>query len=171
MNLSPSDAHQARAAVGWFELGNADEALAELDQLSPEGQANADVLEIRWLALTQRKNWDAAAEVGAKLIATAPELASSWLHYSYALRRATGGGLPAAFAALSSVADKFPEESTIHYNLACYTCQMQRKTEETLTWLRRAMKSGECKAILAMALKDPDLQPLRVVIGGLAKPD
>ena len=82
MDLSPTDAYQVRAAVGWLELGNSDEALAELDQLSSEGQTNPDVLEIRWLVLSQRKNWDEAVVIGAKLIIAAPERASSWLHHS-----------------------------------------------------------------------------------------
>jgi hypothetical protein len=171
MDLSPTDAYQVRAAVGWLELSNSDEALAELDQLSSEGQAHPDVLEIRWLVLSQRKNWDEAVVVGAKLIIAAPERVSSWLHHSYALRRATDGGLLAAYESLSSVVEKFPEESTIPYNLACYTCQMDHDEEETLAWLQRAMESGERKAVLAMALKDPDLEPLRAEIARLAKSD
>ena len=68
---------------------------------------------------------------GRALIAAAPDRAVGWLHHAYALRRATGGGLLAAFNALSPVADKFPDEATIPYNLACYTCQMQRDANET----------------------------------------
>jgi hypothetical protein len=46
---------------------------------------------------------------------------------------------------------------------------MQRDTTETLSWLEQALKAGERKEILAMAMKDPDLEPLRAEIATLAK--
>lgn len=168
MDLCQPDLQYLRSAVGWLELGNAVEAIAELDQLSAPLQAHPDVLETRWLALAQNQRWDAAAKVGRALIAAAPERAVGWLHHAYALRRATGGGLLAAFNALAPVADKFPKEATIPYNLACYTCQMQRDAAETLAWLQQAMTAGKRKEILARALEDPDLQPLRAEIAMLA---
>ena len=170
MELALADQHHLRAAVGWLELGNATEALVELDQLPAAAQAHADVLEIRWLVLAEQRDWHAANEVGLALINAAPERASSWLHHAYALRRAGDGGLMAAFTALVSVADKFPAEPTLTYNLACYCCQMQRDPAEAMAWLRRALAVGEPKAILAMALRDPDLAPLRETIAGLFKP-
>jgi predicted Zn-dependent protease len=168
MDLRQPDLQYLRAAVGWLELGNAVEALAELDQLSEPLQAHPDVLETRWLALAQNQRWDAAAKVGRALIAAAPERAVGWLHHAYALRRATGGGLLAAFNALAPVADKFPKEATIPYNLACYTCQMHRDAAETLAWLQQAMTAGKRKEILARAMEDPDLEPLRAEIAKLA---
>jgi hypothetical protein len=169
MELHHPDLQYLKAAIGWLELGNAAEALAELDQLSEPVQSHPDVLETRWLALAKNHRWDAAAKVGRALIAAAPDHPIGWLHHAYALRRATGGGLLAAFNALSPVADKFPEEATIPYNLACYTCQMQRDANETMGWLKRAMKAGKRQEILAMATKDPDLEPLRAEIEKLAK--
>ena len=164
MELALADQYHLRAAVGWLELGNASESLAELDQLSADGQASADTLEVRWLVLAQELRWDAAAEVGRALVIAAPERAGGWLNYSYALRRAKQGGLPAAFEALASVAEKFPEEPTVHYNLACYCCQMERDAAETLAWLHRALRCGERKSMLKMALQDPDLAPLHAEI-------
>jgi predicted Zn-dependent protease len=168
MDLHAPDLHHLKAAVGWLELGNASESLLELDLLSEEMQSHPDVLETRWLALAQNQRWDAAAKVGRALIAAAPDRALGWLHHAYALRRATTGGLLAAFNALSPVAEKFPKEPTIPYNLACYTCQMQRDASETLAWLKQAMKAGKRSEILAMAMKDPDLEPLRAEIEKLA---
>jgi predicted Zn-dependent protease len=169
MELGSSDLHHLKAAVGWLELGNAAEALGELDEMSAEIQEHPDVLEARWLALARLHRWEAAAKVARAIIAAAPQRATGWLHHAYALRRAPNGGLLAAFNALVPVADKFPEESTIPYNLACYTCQMQRDTSETMNWLEQAIKSGDRKEILAMAMKDPDLKPLRAEIKKLAK--
>jgi predicted Zn-dependent protease len=169
MNLTTPDLHHLKAAVGWLELGNPAEALVELDALSERFQDHVDVLEARWLALAQLQRWEAAAKVGRALIAAAPERPVGWLHHAYALRRASTGGLLAAFNALSPVAAKFPKDSTIPYNLACYTCQMQRDATETLAWLQQAIAAGERKEIIAMALKDPDLEPLRAEIEKLAK--
>lgn len=75
----------------------------------------------------------------------------------------------AAFNALAPVAGKFPQEATIPYNLACYTCQMQRDATETINWLEQALAAGDRKEILAMAMRDPDLEPLRAEIAKLAK--
>jgi len=165
----PSDLHHLKAAVGWLELDNAGEALAELDGMSEAMQSNPDVLEARWLALARLQRWEAAAKTGRALIAAAPDRSIGWLHHAYALRRAPNGGLLAAFNALAPVASHFPKEATIPYNLACYTCQMQRETTETMNWLEQAIAAGDRKEILAMAMKDPDLEPLRAEIAKLAK--
>ncbi|HTD65215.1 MAG TPA: tetratricopeptide repeat protein [Candidatus Limnocylindria bacterium] len=169
MDLPPSDIHCLKAAVGWLELGDAAEALGELDQMTAASQSHPDVLEARWLALARNQRWDAAAKVARALIAAVPERPVGWLHHAYALRRATGGGVLAAFNALSPVAGKFPNEPIIHYNLACYTCQMQRDAAESIAWLQQAIVAGERKEILAMAIKDPDLEPLREEIKKLTK--
>jgi predicted Zn-dependent protease len=169
MDLTGADLHHLKAAVGWLELGNPAESLVELDAMSETFQDHVDVLEARWLALAQLQRWEAAAKVARALIAAAPERPVGWLHHAYALRRASTGGLLAAFNALTPVASKFPGESTIPYNLACYTCQMQRDASETMAWLRQAIAAGERKEIIAMALKDPDLEPLRAEIEKLAK--
>jgi hypothetical protein len=169
MELTAPDLHHLKAAVGWLELGDPAEALVELDAMNGALQQHTDVLEARWLALAKLQRWEAAAKIGRALIAAAPERPVGWLHQAYALRRATGGGLLAAFNALSPVANKFPSEPTIPYNLACYTCQMQRDAAETLAWLRQAIAAGERKGIIAMALRDPDLEPLRAEIEKLAE--
>jgi predicted Zn-dependent protease len=169
VELTSPDLHHLKAAVGWLELGNVTEALAELDSVSEPLQTHPNVLEARWLALARLQRWEAAAKVGRALISVAPDRAAGWLHHAYALRRAPNGGLMAAFNALAPVAEKFPEEPTIPYNLACYTCQMQRDSSETLAWLERAIQAGDRKEILAMALRDPDLEPMRDQIARLAR--
>jgi len=169
MELDASDLHRLKAAVGWLELENAAEALHELDAMAPGLQEHPDVLEARWLALARLQRWEAAAKVARSIIGVAPDRASGWLHHAYALRRAPNGGLLAAFNALAPVATKFPSEPIIPYNLACYTCQMQRDAQETLGWIRRAMTAGDRKEILLMAMADPDLEPIRGEIAKLAR--
>jgi len=169
MQLTTPDLHHLKAAVGWLELGNAAEALAEIENISEAMQSHVDVLEARWLVLARLLRWEAAAKVGRALIASAPDHAAGWLHHAYALRRAPNGGLLAAFNALAPIAARFPKEATIPYNLACYTCQMQREASETMKWLEQAMAAGDRKEILTMAMKDPDFEPLRAEIAKLVK--
>jgi hypothetical protein len=151
------------AAVGWLELGLPKDALAELDRLPEEARGLPDVLEVRWLILADLKQWDTALQTSERLITAAPERASSWLHHAYTVRRASTGGLEAAFHVLASVSDKFVEP-TIPYNLACYTCQLQRGEAETMKWFERALALGNPAELIEMAMHDPDLEPVRDLI-------
>ena len=164
MDLTAPDVHHLKSAVGWLELGNPAESLVELDAIGKALQEHADVLETRWLALAQLQRWEEAVATGQALVAAAPERSVSWLHHAYALRRASNGGLIAAFNALSLVAARFPKEPIIPYNLACYTCQLRHDATETMAWLQKAISAGKRKEIIAMALKDPDLEPLHADI-------
>ena len=157
--LEPPDIFCLSAAVGWMELGNAAEAEAELEKISPENQTQPDVLEVRWTLLAQANRWDAALAVAQALVKAAPNRSSSWLHRAYAMRRAAGGGLQQAWEALLPAHKKFPREATIAFNLSCYACQLQQH-EEARSWFHRALKFGGKDKIKTMALGDADLQPL-----------
>jgi Flp pilus assembly protein TadD len=157
--LEMPDRHALSAALGWLGLGNATEALAELDRLDAEKQKHPDVLEIRWAIHAQQKNWDEALVIAQTLVEVAPENSSGWLHRAYSMRRSTGGSVAKAFEMLFPAFEKFPEEPTIAYNLACYTCQMQQLPEARI-WLKQAMEIGGRESIRKMALADDDLAPL-----------
>ncbi len=157
--IEPPDVHHLTAAFGWLELGDSAEALAELDRIGTVHQEHPEVLEARWMIHAERCNWAAALESARSLTVRLPTRASGWLHLSYALRRVPSGGLEQAWQALSAVADQFPKEPIVPYNLACYTCQLGRM-EEALDWFRRALAIGGKKRIKTMALADPDLQPM-----------
>ena len=77
--------------------------------------------------------------------------------------------MQAAFDALLPVADQFPQEPTIPYNLACYTCQLHHDPAETFAWLEKAVAAGEREEIFRLALSDPDLAPLHAEIAQRAK--
>jgi len=64
-----------------------------------------------------------------------------------------------AFDALLPVADKFPEQWLIPYNLSCYCCQLGR-LDEAREWFHRALTLGDENAIKRAALNDPDPAPL-----------
>ena len=153
------DAHYWSAAIGWLELGNLAEARAELGHISPAGRNHPDVLEVRWLVCAEQQRWEEALEAARALLAVAPKRSSAWLHQAYALRRVPQGSLQLAWDALLPAYEKFPKESTIPYNLACYACQMDQ-LDTARTWFKRALAIGGKERIQTMALADTDLKPL-----------
>jgi predicted Zn-dependent protease len=156
--LTP-DAHHYNAAVGWLELGNRTEARAELDKVSAENLFHPIVLEVRWSLDAEAKDWDSALKTAQAIIKELPDEACGWLHCAYALRRIKSGGVDQAMAFLEPLADRFPDEPVIAFNLACYACQLNR-LDVARHWLKRASDVGGEKEIRAMALADDDLKPL-----------
>ena len=157
--LEPPDIHCLNAAIGWMELGNPSEALAELDQLPAASCKHPDVLEVRWLVSAELGRWNEGLKVADLLVEIAPERSTGWLHRAYALRRVDNGGLQQAWDALLPIVPKFPKEPTISYNLSCYACQMHQ-LDAARVWLKRAFSAGRKEHIKKMALEDPDLEPL-----------
>lgn len=158
--LDVSDIHLLRAAEGWLELGDDAEALGELEGVSQPAKNHPVVLEIRFQIFAKRKEWDVCRKIAEAITKQLPNHAGGWLNLAYAARRATGGNEQAAFDILHPTAKKFPDEATIPYNLACYTCQMGQ-LDEARQWLGRALKiGGNVGQLKSMALADSDLKPL-----------
>jgi tetratricopeptide (TPR) repeat protein len=65
-----------------------------------------------------------------------------------------------ALDALLPAAAKFPKHWLIRYNLACYCSQLGR-LQEAMQWLEKAIGLADKSEVKAMALADPDLEPLR----------
>lgn len=65
--------------------------------------------------------------------------------------------------ALLPVADKFPNNWLIPYNLACYAAQLGR-IPEAETWFKRAMEI-EAVAVKLAILETHDLDPMWAVTG------
>lgn len=161
--LEPPDSHYVDAAVGWLTLGNPAEAKSELALVDPDFTHHPDFLEVKWAVLALEQDWSGALPVAHALVRNSPERVSSWLHFSYALRRVPEGGIEAAWNALLPASDKFPKDETVLYNLACYACQMGR-LEDARAWIERALKAvkaGDRDRVKAMALADDDLRDLR----------
>lgn len=158
-DLDFTSAHQLNAVLGWLELGNFKEAREELNRMGAKEQERADLLEVRWVLDARQEDWPAALETAERLLQVAPESSAGWLHRAYAMRRTAEGTLEKAMAVLRPAVEKFPEEPTIPYNLACYECVLGN-LDEARRWLREAMKLGGAKKIRKMALQDSDLEAL-----------
>jgi tetratricopeptide (TPR) repeat protein len=157
--IEPPDSHHLLAASGWLGLGCPEDALSELDHLSPGNRHHPDTLELRWLIHADLKDWTAALAAATELVETAPARPAGWLHRAYAMRRVSTGGLQQAWDLLLPAFEKFPGESVIPYNLACYACQLGQ-LEESRKWLKLAVRAGKREAVKSMALKDEDLRTL-----------
>ncbi len=155
--LKSPDSHHLKAAEGWLELSNADEAARELDRIAPRQRSHPDVLETRWSVCAAREDWAGALTVAEGLVAQAPDRCSGWIHRSYSLHELRR--TQEARDQLLPAASRFPKVSTIPYNLACYDCQLGRLAEARV-WLARALRIGPREEIVALASKDADLQPL-----------
>lgn len=158
-DLDYTSAHQLNAVLGWLELGNVQEARAELNRMGEKEQGRADLLEVRWILDARQEDWPEALKTAERLLEVAPDNSAGWLHRAYAIRRVPKGSVERAAEGLRPAAEKFPEEPTIPYNLACYECVLGNM-DEARRWLQEAVRRGGAKKIKAMASRDEDLEPL-----------
>ena len=155
--LDYPDIHFLNAASGWAELGRTPEAREELCKISRALAGHPDVLEVHWQICAQEKRWQSALQVARAVIKLAPERSSGWISQSYSLHEMNR--TLEAWNNLLPVASKFPEISTIPYNLACYACRLG-DLEQAQSWLEKAIRVQGKEKIRALALRDQDLKPL-----------
>lgn len=151
------DKYHLQAAVGWLELGNWTEANEELERIASVMRAHPDVLQVRCKIYCDAQKWDYAAEIADALCRLLPESAFGPLHLAHALRKQNRTS--DARHALLPVADKFPDEWRISYQLACYYCQLG-ELKAAMEWLERAIDVAGKVDIRAKALDEPDFEAL-----------
>jgi tetratricopeptide (TPR) repeat protein len=169
--LEPPDSHHLSAALGWLELGNHLEAYEELEKIAPKLRAHPDVLEICWGIHYLAQKWEACFDTGSALVNVAPGRSQSWRHRSASLHYMKRS--QEAYDLLLPALDTFPDDWSIHYDMACYACVLGNH-QEARARLERAFELGEkvsfqrvrkgalaaSQRIKEMALEDPDLEPL-----------
>jgi predicted Zn-dependent protease len=160
-SLGPTEQFHLVATTGWLELGSWREAQVELGHIPAEFQEHPDVLRVRWAVCAEANEWARAIEAAQKLAEVAPEDSFGCIHHAFALHELKR--TREAWEVLLPVAEKFPKEFLIRYNLACYACQMGMK-EDALRWLEAAIKLAGKEEIKSMALKDPDLASMKAEI-------
>ena len=114
-----------------------------------------EVLEIRVQIYQALKKWELMQTVAKKLAeydSKNPQWAISW---SYATCRAES--LDAAKRILLEAVEQHPNHALVHYNLACYDCQLG-DLEGGKARLQHALKLDP--QLRVMALDDEDLKPL-----------
>ncbi len=143
--------------MGWLELGNPREALAELELVSPGVRKDPLFLETKWQILARTDRWTESLPVAQAFCEVAPGLPQGWLHQAVSLYRLKR--TQEAWDLLLPMVKKFPKSWVVAYDLACYACQLER-VEDGRSWLRKAFKLGEPADVKLIALADPDLKVL-----------
>ena len=160
MSLSPSDARQLEYARAWLGLGSWTDALAEMEHITPLLLGHPDVMELRLQIYAHAGEWDHAWHIGLVLINLVPDRVESWLATAHAARHATRGGPYQGYRTLLFAIKDHPNNWLVSFKLAC--CAYQRgDMGEGDWWLGKAGDQGGGKALQALAVTEPDLEPLR----------
>lgn len=157
--LPKPDSYHFDSAEGWLMLGNPQEAELEWNQIDPRYQNMVQVIALKWSILAKAEDWTRAAEAAMLQCEMAADDPSGYVHWAYSVRRQPGGGLQPAWDILHSAYRRFPKESIIPYNLACYAAQMGQ-LEDSWEWLQKAIRIAGAGPIKTMAMQDADLAPL-----------
>ena len=155
--LEPPDSHHLSAAIGWVELGNWQEANAELEKITLDSQGHPDVLEVRWQIYAKAEDWEEAIEAAREMTRQTPDLPFGWIHLAYSLHELRR--TQEAYATLKPIFERFPDEWLMRYNMACYACQLGN-LGEARRLLELAGERGDKNEIVRMARIDPDLEAL-----------
>lgn len=108
--------------------------------------------------LAYEKNWSSSLDIAVELIKVAPERVNGWVNRSYSLHEL--GRTQEALDGLRAVVARFPKDSIIPYNLACYACQLGDEVGAQ-NWILLATRLRPKEEVRAMGLEDPDLKPLQ----------
>jgi len=155
MPLDPELQRRLSTAEGYLMLGLFDDAAVELDSLPAETQGREEVLTVR-LALCQATERWAAMQAAARRLLDLEPASSDWcIALAYATRRAES--IEQARLILMEALDRHPLEPLVHYNLACYDCQLG-DVPSAKQFIERALRLKPSMG--RMALEDEDLAPI-----------
>lgn len=153
--MTPFDRH-LQAAQGFLELGLPLDANEELEQIEPEMRTLSPVLAMRVAIYQKLEAWGLMEVVAGGLCKRHPHEPEWHILWAYATRGAFS--LERASGVLMNAVQRFPEEPTIHYNLACYEAQLGN-LELARGRLAEAIRLEPMYR--EMALNDPDLVVLQ----------
>lgn len=140
------------AAVGWLELGLADEALYELETLPQKHQTERATLEVKLAAQMTHCTWNAASETARMLCLQAADEPEFFLRAAFCLHE-TGDTLAARNQLLQGPKTLF-EMPVFHYNLACYLWTLG-EAKRARNHLKQAIAMDE--SFIEAAKEDRDL--------------
>lgn len=150
------DFRHAECAVGYANLGMVNDALDELEHLSPSMATDGGVMEFKLRLLERGQKWSDAASLAAKLASSHPNEARWFVAWAFAKRRSDS--IETASKILSEAASLHPKDPLIQFNLGCYAAQ-RGDLNAAQTHVRRAIELNH--DLEKLAHEDPDLEPLR----------
>ena len=113
---------------------------------------------MRFRAYSTGRQWELAVVAAEEAVQANENDPQPWIHRSFALHELKRTS--EAESLLLPALDKFPTESIVAYNLACYAC-VQGELARARALLERAAAVGDAKELQRMASEDPDLAALR----------
>ncbi len=155
MPLTAADQRHLTAAEGYAALGMYLDANTELEEINAEVRHIAEVLAVRMDIFRGLEKWELMRTVAGRLVAHDPDNSQWSISLAFATRRAQS--IEAARRILLEAVERMPDEPILHFNLACYECQLGL-LEAAKTRLAHACKLAP--ACRLMALDDDDLKPL-----------
>lgn len=152
MNLKWTLSH----ARGYIGLGLHDCAKHELwNNVSPDDADKSEVMAVRAEYFESLRDWESMRSLTEVLLFRHPQVASWTILHAYAIRRCDG--IEAARSILLNALARFPDQPIIHYNLACYACQLGELGQARRCLMRAYTLDNGVKVL---ALADEDLVPL-----------
>lgn len=146
---------QLTEAVGYLELGMLQEAWDALEEIDAEQRHLPAILQVRLEIYRRMGKYEGMATMAEHLTKEFPEDSQNWISLAYAQRRYLD--LQTAEKTLLEAQNRFPEEPTIPFNLACYACQLGR-LDEAKEKLAKAIEMEP--AFKKAALEDEDLKAI-----------
>ena len=146
-------------------LGNAREALIELERVGRGSSSHPIALTVLWKALSAAERWEDAYRIAEKLALNCPDLPYGPVCMAQALGEQ--GQLAAAKIALLKGERICGGDLLILYNLACCCCRLGER-HEAQEWLEKALLRGGADMLRAASI-DPDLKPLQPQLRKLAR--
>ena len=117
-------------------------------------------MEARLRIYEKAGEWEHAWHIGMVLINLVPDRVEFWLATAHAARHAPNGGLHQGYLTLLLAALEHPVNWLVSFKLACFAIQ-RGEMEEGDWWLGIAGDQGGGKALQALAVTEPDMEPLR----------
>lgn len=131
---SSPDAFHLNAATGWLLLQNPSEAEAEFKKLSQPYPSHPQYLRVKCRLLIAQKRWPEALQVSRQQLRLSPAHSQGWVDLAYCLHELQR--TDEAYFTLRAASQKFPRNSVVTFNLACYCCHLKRY-DDALNWVNR----------------------------------
>ena len=148
------------SAQGYIELDMADEALREIDSISPKDQLREEVLQMRLFVVMRAKRWEEALSVCARLRATSTGSVTGYIHGAFCLHEV--GRTMEAKELLVGGPSTLQHEPTYHYNLGCYHAVLGN-LDEAARHLETSFEMDQ--KFREIAKYDPDLKAVQNLLG------
>src|ERR1051325_9422859 len=82
--LAHPDTFYLQAARGWFELGNLQEARAEVTLIRARQREHPEVLELLWQISARLQEWERCLELAEKILRGVPRQVHGYIHKAFA---------------------------------------------------------------------------------------